>query len=146
MPNYPDVPCAGTCGRLLWTATKSLPPGERMCQACRGERRAANAEAAPTSQAPVKPPPNTPPEERTMSVEMGTPFKSLAAGAGMDLEEVRELAEAGNLEVAVRRYQERQGAPGAKRMTGRQAAVMLRRRTAATGYQRQVELLLRRAA
>ncbi|WP_060179552.1 hypothetical protein [Streptomyces sp. IMTB 1903] len=81
-----------------------------------------------------------------MSVEMGTPFRSLAAGAGMDVEEVRELAEAGNLEVAVRRYQERQGAPGAKRMTGRQAAALLRRRGAATARQRQVELLRRRAA
>ncbi|WP_405423532.1 hypothetical protein [Streptomyces erythrochromogenes] len=81
-----------------------------------------------------------------MSVEMGTPFRSLAAGAGMDVEEVRELAEAGNLEVAVRRYQERQGAPGAKRLTGRQAAVLLRRRGAATARQRQVEMLRRRAA
>ncbi|MFD6889109.1 hypothetical protein [Streptomyces sp. NPDC059957] len=82
-----------------------------------------------------------------MSVEMGShPFMTLAAGAGMDLDEVRALAEAGNLEVAVRRYRERQGAPGAKRLTGRQAAAVLRRRAETGARQRQVELLRRRAA
>lgn len=35
MPHRPDTPCAGTCGRLLWSSGTSLPEGERMCRACR---------------------------------------------------------------------------------------------------------------
>lgn len=34
MPRRPDTPCA-SCGRLLWSGTTSLPPGQRMCQPCR---------------------------------------------------------------------------------------------------------------
>lgn len=29
------MPCAGSCGRLLWRGRGSLPAGELMCQACR---------------------------------------------------------------------------------------------------------------
>lgn len=35
MPRRPDVPCAGTCGRLMWRGTGGLPPGEAMCRQCR---------------------------------------------------------------------------------------------------------------
>lgn len=38
MHDKPNVPCAGTCGRLLWSGAGSLPAGLRMCRACRRER------------------------------------------------------------------------------------------------------------
>lgn len=38
MPRRPDVPCSGTCGRLLWrgTGSRSVP----LCVECRANRRA----------------------------------------------------------------------------------------------------------
>lgn len=41
MPRVPDTPCA-LCGRLLWSSTTSLPPGQRTCRTCRRTRKAAN--------------------------------------------------------------------------------------------------------
>lgn len=42
MPRYPEVPCAGLCGRKIWAGTGSLPPGEAMCRECRRVRRESN--------------------------------------------------------------------------------------------------------
>ena len=36
MARVPDVPCA-VCGKLMWSGTGSLPPGEATCRACRAE-------------------------------------------------------------------------------------------------------------
>lgn len=38
MAKKPNVPCAGTCGRLLWSGRGTLPPGQATCRACRSER------------------------------------------------------------------------------------------------------------
>lgn len=38
MPRRPDVPCAGTCGKLIWGGRKSLPAGQAMCRPCRAVR------------------------------------------------------------------------------------------------------------
>lgn len=35
MPRRPDTPCAGGCGRMLWSGTGSKPLGERKCRECR---------------------------------------------------------------------------------------------------------------
>lgn len=35
MARKPDTPCAGGCGRLLWTSDTSLPAGKRTCRECR---------------------------------------------------------------------------------------------------------------
>ncbi|WP_326583330.1 hypothetical protein OG889_32775 [Streptomyces sp. NBC_00481] len=70
-----------------------------------------------------------------MAVEMGSsPFEGLAKGAGMDPKTVRSLAENGNLELAVRRYQRlKTGSVSRGRCTPRQAQVeMLRRRAVTT--------------
>lgn len=39
MPKRPDVLCAGSCGRLIWSGSGCLPPGQAMCRACRAEVR-----------------------------------------------------------------------------------------------------------
>lgn len=81
-----------------------------------------------------------------MAVEIGSdPFRSLAEGAGMDLETVRSLAEGGSLELAVRRYQRRKTASEPARMTGRQAFAALRSRANLTPRQAQVEVMRRKA-
>jgi hypothetical protein len=37
MVKRPDTPCAGGCGKLLWSGgTGSLPAGKRTCRECRG--------------------------------------------------------------------------------------------------------------
>lgn len=36
MARVPDVPCA-VCGKLMWSGTGSLPPGEATCRVCRAE-------------------------------------------------------------------------------------------------------------
>lgn len=38
MPRKPDTPCS-QCGKLLWSATTSLPPGDRTCRDCRRSDR-----------------------------------------------------------------------------------------------------------
>lgn len=38
MAKKPDTPCGG-CGKLLWSGSSSLPPGQRRCRACRGGRQ-----------------------------------------------------------------------------------------------------------
>jgi len=43
MSRKPNVPCAGTCGRLIWGGRGSLPEGDRMCRDCRAKRREALA-------------------------------------------------------------------------------------------------------
>jgi hypothetical protein len=35
MAKKPDTPCAGGCGKLLWTGSGSKPSGERKCRDCR---------------------------------------------------------------------------------------------------------------
>jgi hypothetical protein len=40
MPRVRDVPCAGTCGTLIWRGKGSLPPGQAKCQPCRATDRA----------------------------------------------------------------------------------------------------------
>lgn len=35
MARVPDLPCAGTCGKLLWRSSTSLPEGQAMCRECR---------------------------------------------------------------------------------------------------------------
>ena len=35
MPKKPDTPCAGGCGKLLWSGAGSKPAGERKCRDCR---------------------------------------------------------------------------------------------------------------
>lgn len=39
MAKKPDTPCAGGCGKLLWSGRTSLPAGERTCQPCRRRER-----------------------------------------------------------------------------------------------------------
>jgi 5-methylcytosine-specific restriction endonuclease McrA len=39
MAKKPDTPCAGGCGRLLWSGRSSLPAGERKCRDCRRAAR-----------------------------------------------------------------------------------------------------------
>lgn len=38
MPRTPECPCA-SCGKLLWSGSKSLPPSKRRCRDCREARR-----------------------------------------------------------------------------------------------------------
>lgn len=40
MARRPDTPCAGGCGKLLWSGRSALPAGKRTCQPCRREGRA----------------------------------------------------------------------------------------------------------
>lgn len=42
MAKKPDTPCAGGCGKLLWSGRTSLPVGQRKCRDC---RRAAHGRA-----------------------------------------------------------------------------------------------------
>lgn len=35
MARRPDIPCAGDCGRLLWSGKTSLPAGQATCRPCR---------------------------------------------------------------------------------------------------------------
>lgn len=46
MPRKPDTPCAGGCGKLLWSGKSSLPEGKRKCRGCRaapvGEHKPGN--------------------------------------------------------------------------------------------------------
>lgn len=35
MAKKPDTPCAGGCGKLLWSGRGALPAGERKCRECR---------------------------------------------------------------------------------------------------------------
>lgn len=35
MAKKPDTPCAGGCGKLLWSGGSSLPAGQRRCRDCR---------------------------------------------------------------------------------------------------------------
>jgi hypothetical protein len=35
MAKKPDTPCAGGCGKLLWSGRTSLPAGQRRCRDCR---------------------------------------------------------------------------------------------------------------
>lgn len=35
MPRRPDIPCAGTCGKLIWRGRGGLPPGQATCRDCR---------------------------------------------------------------------------------------------------------------
>ena len=39
MPRYPEVQCAGLCGRKIWAGTGSLPEGQAMCRECRRVKR-----------------------------------------------------------------------------------------------------------
>lgn len=41
MPRRPDVPCAGSCGKLMWRGRGSLPPGKAMCHPCRSDPKRA---------------------------------------------------------------------------------------------------------
>jgi hypothetical protein len=52
MPRKPDVPCAG-CGKMLWSAPRSLPAGERMCKECRADPPAVEDEPAETCPLPA---------------------------------------------------------------------------------------------
>lgn len=38
MARVPDLPCAGTCGKLLWRSSTSLPEGKAMCRECRKQQ------------------------------------------------------------------------------------------------------------
>lgn len=40
MAKKPDTPCAGGCGKLLWSGSSSLPAGQRTCRSCRAARPA----------------------------------------------------------------------------------------------------------
>lgn len=39
MPRVPNVPCAGGCGRILWSGSSSLPEGQATCRSCRRNPR-----------------------------------------------------------------------------------------------------------
>jgi hypothetical protein len=43
MPRQPDTPCAGGCGRLLYSGPGSLAKDARTCRACRAARRLQDA-------------------------------------------------------------------------------------------------------
>jgi hypothetical protein len=38
MARVPDLPCAGTCGKLMWRSGTSLPEGQAMCRDCRSKQ------------------------------------------------------------------------------------------------------------
>lgn len=54
MAKKPDAPCAGGCGKLLWSSSTSLPAGERKCRPCRAEAKAQRA--APSRTHPPRQP------------------------------------------------------------------------------------------
>lgn len=50
MARKADIPCAGNCGRLLWSGSTSLPAGQAKCRDCRKQDRVGRPKYSTTTE------------------------------------------------------------------------------------------------